>query len=100
MEMFNKVDLQGTIGSIREYTDEKTISFSLMTAEMYKDGDAVIVDQMWHNIQTTKDKIKCELEKGKAVHVLGKLMTKRYIGTDGVERQIVGVKATLVEDPI
>ena len=92
MEHINKIELQGTIGTIRtmEISDEMVANMSVATEYIYKNkaGDA-IVETTWHMVvvwgNTTKTDLT-RLEKGMKVHIVGRVRQTKYIGSDGLEK--------------
>lgn len=92
MDYINKVTLQGLVGSIRR-TGNHT-RFSLATNEVFKHTDGnIIVETTWHDVTTF---CPCDFEKGKAIHVEGKIRRQRYTDLNGNERSITEIIATKI----
>ncbi|MCQ2144307.1 MAG: single-stranded DNA-binding protein [Bacteroidales bacterium] len=103
MEQLNKIELRGNIGNVRlsQNTENNVVNFSVATTYVYKDrnGEAVI-ETTWHNITAWKLKGMPDFEfltRGTPVHVVGRLRTNRYTGSDGVERYSYDVVASSIE---
>lgn len=99
MEQLNRIELKGTVGSIRVQTfSEKHVArISLVTNYVYKskDGDPVI-ETTWHNISAWENKSFPDLntiQKGDRLYVVGRLRNQRFLGNDGVERTVCDVNA-------
>lgn len=92
MEQLNKIELRGSIGSIRlqTYNDNPVAHFTLATDYVYKDKDGVpVIETTWHNVTAWegRDIQKLdELEKGSKVYVLGRVRNQRFTGSDGIDR--------------
>lgn len=106
--MINKVTLIGYLGSDPEVrTLENGIQvarISLATSESWKDAAGEWQQEsQWHNVVAWRDlaaKSEKQLKKGKLVYVEGKLSTRKYTGSDGVERwatDIVAANIRLLE---
>ena len=103
MEQLNRIELRGTVGSIRVQTiSEKHVArISLVTNYVYKskDGDPVI-ETTWHNISAWENKSFPDLttiQKGDRLHVLGRLRNQRFLGSDGIERTSCEVSANRLQ---
>ena len=99
MEQLNRIELKGIVGSIRVQTfSEKHVArISLVTNYVYKskDGDPVI-ETTWHNISAWENKGFPDLntiQKGDRLYVVGRLRNQRFLGNDGVERNVSDVNA-------
>ena len=106
MEHINKIEIQGTIGTIRtmEISDEMVANMSVATEYIYKNkaGDA-IVETTWHMVvvwgNTTKTTYR--LEKGMKVHIVGRVRQTKYIGSDGLEKtfqEVIAHEFEIIED--
>ena len=97
MEYINKVELQGVVGAVKRITAHTTLyRFTLCTSYCYRGSNGMpIIDCTWHNV-SIPEKTPGELnwlEKGKWVHLTGRLQIMKYIGSDGMERTEVVVRA-------
>jgi single-strand DNA-binding protein len=97
MEQINRIDLLGTVGSVRlQYINDKQMAkFTVATNRAYKNREgAPVIDTQWHNVTAFEGKNVQDLdkiEKGRAVRVRGRLQVQRYTGIDGIERMAVDV---------
>ncbi len=95
----NKVILVGNLGKDPETktfeSGTKKASFSLATAESYKDKDGNKQEKTeWHNVVfwgNLVDVIGKYLKKGSQVYVEGKLTTRSYEDKDGVKKYVTEV---------
>lgn len=99
MEQLNRIELKGTVGTIRVQTvgNKKVARIFLATNYAYKgkDGEPVI-ETTWHNISAWESKTMPDLnkiQKGDKLYVTGRLRTQHYTGNDGVERTSLDVSA-------
>ncbi len=101
MTIINKVQLSGNLGSnpeIKTFEDgNKLVRFSLATNEEFltRKGEKA-TDTQWHFI-TLKGKLalraESELQKGSAVSIEGRLVTRNYTDKNGQKRYITEVIA-------
>lgn len=98
MEYLNKVELCGIVGAMHPHynvMNTPMTQFSLLVETVGKNHDGVIVvDSQWF-ICTIHQTM--EIHKGDKVHILGRLNTKKYIGSDGVERTVDEVICNTIE---
>lgn len=86
MECINKVELRGTIGSVRTVTalEGTLIRFSVATNYAYKDKDGMaVIETTWHNCYVWSNKLNEgtsieDFAKGATVHLLGRIRQVRY----------------------
>ena len=99
----NKIELIGIVGSVRHTIvgDARLCNFTLATNYAYRDREGMpIIETTWHNCQHWENKGSSypeALSKGDIVHVIGRLVSNRYIGADGSERCCFSVCAGSVE---
>lgn len=99
MEQLNRVELRGTVGSVRYQTfaDASVANLTLCTNLAYKDRDgAPVIEPTWHNVVAWQGKEIQDLDKiqkGSRIHVIGRLRNRSYTGSDGFDRTIVEVVA-------
>jgi len=108
MEQINKVEILGRIGNVRAIpmieNGPKVYKFSVATEYLYKSKDGqVIIDCTWHSVSATEDYADeyAWLEKGKGIHLWGRLRNIRYTDANGIERvisEIVANKVTFVKE--
>mgnify|MGYP002626352369 CR=1 FL=1 len=107
MEQLNKVELTGSVGSVRVQNigDKVSVHFSLVTNVIYRnpEGEAVC-ETTWHNVRKLTEKddpLILKLSKGANAHVLGRLKNYRYTGIDGSDRtgtEVVASSVRVIED--
>ena len=104
MEQLNRIELRGNVGNnkVQIVGESQVARFSLATNYLFKgkDGNGV-VETTWHNVVAWSGKGMPDnldkIEKGAAVHVIGRLRQQRFTGQDGIERTIYEVLAKTVE---
>lgn len=91
----NIVELQGVIGSIREneFSGKYVYDISVCTESTYQSSGNWIIDSIWHQVKHWSD-TKLNLEKGKWVHIKGRLRINKYTDGSGNERTFQYVYAT------
>ncbi|MBQ7623250.1 MAG: single-stranded DNA-binding protein [Bacteroidales bacterium] len=103
MEQINRIELLGTVGSVRtqKVGDRLMAKFSVATNRAYKNRDGEpVIDTQWHNITAFEGRgVKDigQIEKGTTVHLFGRLQTQRFTGSDGAERSITEVICNSLE---
>ena len=92
MEQLNKIELRGTVGSIRlqNYNNANVAHLTLVTNYAYKDKDgAPVIETTWHNVTAWEGREIRDLssiEKGSKLYVLGRMRTQKYTLADGTDR--------------
>lgn len=92
MEQINRIELRGSVGSVRiqRIGDLIVANFTLATNIAYRDREGMpIIETTWHNITAWESrdvKNLDRLERGSKVYLTGRLRNQRFKGTDGVER--------------
>lgn len=103
MEQLNRIELRGTVGSIKiqKISDANVANFTLATNLAYRDKDGcAIIETTWHNVTAWESKEIHDLdkiEKGSKVHLVGRIRNQRFTGTDGVDRTMYEVVARTVD---
>ena len=103
MEQINKIELLGIVGSVRlqNVADKRMAKFTMVTNRAYKNKEgAPVIETQWHNVTAFEGKYVQDLErieKGRAVHVWGRLLIQHYTGLDGGERTSVDVMCNRLE---
>ena len=99
MEQINRIQLKGTVGSVRlqEFEGRHAIHMSVATSYVYKgrNGEPVI-ETTWHFVNAWEGKNIPDVsifDKGDKVSVLGCVRSQRYTGSDGMERTSYEVNA-------
>ena len=99
MEQLNRIELRGTVGSIKiqKISDANVANFTLATNLAYRDKDGcAIIETTWHNVTAWESKEIKDLErieKGCKVHLVGRLRNQRFCSSDGAERTMYEVVA-------
>lgn len=101
-EFINRVELQGIIGSVRQYTigSQKGFQLTVATNRVYidRDGNHVIETQWTCCSGWESENVDLSLlEKGREVHLIGRIRNQRYTGADGVERTTMEVVVSSLE---
>lgn len=106
LEMLNRVEIRGRVGRCTVKTvgreDDKVANMSVVTDSYYKDRyNQQIVETMWWNVAAFADKIEGgtpeSIDKGTAVHVVGRMRSRVYTDKDGNEKRMNEVVASKVE---
>lgn len=99
MEMLNRVELRGVVGSARtmKVSESELTRFSVATDYFFKnkEGEAV-VETTWHSVMAW-DKGLSELKRGDKVEVVGRIRNTRYTDSEGMERTSTEVIASEVK---
>ncbi len=100
MEQLNRIELRGTVGSIRlqTFSDNMVARLTLATNFAYKDKDgSATIDTSWHSIIAREGRNIRDLDKiskGTRLYVQGRLRYQKYVGNDGVERTSADIVAS------
>jgi single-strand DNA-binding protein len=107
MEHINKIEIQGVVGAVRTQAvfGEMVSNFSVATNTIYrnKQGDS-IAETMWHNVVVWQSATSTDLnkvEKGKSVHVVGRLRQMKYTNVHGEEKiyyEILANEFSIIDD--
>lgn len=103
MEQLNKIELLGVVGSVRmqDIGERRMAKFSMVTNRAYKNKEgAPVIESTWHSVTAFEGRLVQDLErleKGRVVHVWGRLQIQHYTGIDGTERTSVDVLCTHLE---
>lgn len=107
MEQLNRVELRGTVGTVKTQTlsGNKMTRFSLATSRAYKDKEGkAVIDTTWHSVVVwASDRIP-DLDKikiGSKVYASGRIQTRKYTDNDNVERtsyEVVASKVTVIDN--
>ncbi len=109
MEQLNKIELRGTVGSVRlqTYNDSLVAHFTVVTNFAYKDRDgSPVIDATWHNVTAWEGRDIPDLrslEKGSKVYILGRIRNQKYTASDGTDRfstEIVARRLVFVDDQL
>lgn len=102
--MVNKVTLIGNLGKdpeVRHFENGGSVArITLATNESYRDKDGNWQNQTeWHTViawRNLADRAEKELKKGSLVYVEGKLKTRQYKDSNGVDRYVTEVEAAIL----
>ena len=103
MEQVNKIELLGIVGSVRTQVigERRMAKFTMVTNRAYKNKEgAPVIESTWHNVTAFEGRLVRDLEKlekGRAVHVWGRLQIQHYTGIDGMDRTSVDVLCNHLE---
>ena len=107
MEFMNRIEIRGVIGrvNVRQYGGRDCANFSVVTDYTYKNKDGqAFVETTWFEVTAWKDEAHGkkivtlnELEKGKGVHVIGRLRQRSYTDESGETRRSYELIASVVE---
>lgn len=99
MEQLNRIELRGTVGSVRlqTFNDNQVARLSLATNVAYRDRDgSAVIETTWHNINAWASKDIRDLdkiEKGTKLYVQGRIRNVRFVGQDGLDHFSTDVQA-------
>lgn len=99
MKSLNRAQLKGNIGQVRINTVEsrRVANFTLATDASWKDKNGEWHnDTDWHNVVAWEGFGIASLDAlatGTKVSVTGKLKTRKYVGSDNIERYVTEVLA-------
>ncbi len=106
MEQLNRIELKGCIGnvSVKPVGNSEVARFSVATNYSFNDrGGSLVVETTWHSVTAWRNEGKnsrivefSELQKGKNVHVVGRIRTQKYTDSEGIERTFYEVLASEV----
>ena len=102
MENINKIEILGRIGSVRVHDlgNAKVAKMSVATSHAYMGQDnCPVIETTWHSVVIWGGEAFNEfetLEKGRVVHIIGRIRNQRYTSTDGMERTVSEVVASNV----
>ena len=102
MEYLNKIELKGRVGQVNiiNVANTRGAHFYLLTKRVIRNaGGEMVVEDTWHDITAWEDKgVRLDtIERGAALHVIGRIRFRRYAGPDGVERTTHDIYASMVE---
>ncbi|MBO7643446.1 MAG: single-stranded DNA-binding protein [Bacteroidales bacterium] len=103
MEQINRIELLGIVGSVRtqQIGERRMSKFTMVTNRAYKNKEgAPVIESTWHNVTAFEGRQVQNLdrlEKGRPVHVWGRLQIQHYTGFDGTERTSVDVLCSRLE---
>ena len=103
MEMINRVELAGIVGTIdiKQVEEKKYASLSLVTDYCYMGKDnCPVVETTWHHVNCFEGKNTCNLsdiKKGTKLHLFGRLRRIRYVNDEGQQVTDIHILANKME---
>ena len=103
IEQINRVEILGVVGCVRlgNVGDKRLASFTMATNYAFRDKEGCpVIETTWHNVRAFEGEHIRDLdrlERGCAVHVVGRLQVQRYMSAEGIEKTSVTVLAHRVE---
>lgn len=101
------MEIRGHIGTVRVMNvhDSKVARISVATNYVYTGKDnCPVIETTWHNVTVWGGNSFDDfdsLERGKGIHIVGRLRNQRYTGSDGCERtttELIATDVKIVED--
>ena len=92
MEHFNRMEMQGLVGSVRitKFEDTAIANISVATNYAYKTREGQpVMETLWMNVVAREGKTIAKpdsIKKGDWVHVVGRLRTRNFTDSEGNER--------------
>ena len=95
MEHLSKIELVGRVGAVHEQVigNERLVRFSVGVETVYRGGAGATVSTTWFNCVYWGN---CDVEKGKDIHLDGKMRGHTFTGEDGQPRQVYEVKVNRI----
>lgn len=90
-----KIELIGRVGAVREQVvgNERVVRFSLAVDNVYRGMGGSSVKTTWFNCSYWGN---CEIEKGKDIHLEGRMVSETYTDSDGRPSQYYEVKVNRI----
>lgn len=101
MEYINAIELQGTVGNVRNNTisGSRVQSFSMVTQCAYrKQSGDLVCETTWHQVSAWN---KAEVHYGDWVNVKGRLKHTKYTTADGQEKsfnEVIASEVTIINE--
>lgn len=111
MEQINRIEILGTLGNVRVFTQPDSTPFarfSVVTKRVFyqQSSETDVVESTWHNVVANQGKA-CPnlaiLANGKTCHVIGRVRNSKYTGADGQEHyssDIVAQSVEILDEPV
>ena len=95
MEHLSKIELIGSVGTVREQTigNERVVKFSVAVNTVYRGGAGATVSTTWFNCTYWGN---CTIEKGQEIHLDGTMRGQTYTTPEGESRQYFEVKVNRI----
>ena len=90
-----KIELIGRVGTVSEQIvgNERLVRFSLAVDTVYRGMGGSSVSATWFNCSYWGN---CEIEKGKDIHIEGRMVGQTYTNPEGESRQYYEVKVNRI----
>lgn len=105
MEYLNRIELTGYIGSVKvhEVGESKVAHFQVCTCYKWwqKYDRHWVIETDWHSVKAWEGQKGIDfkaIEKGKAIHLVGRLKMNRYVDCENEEHISYEVIASKVEE--
>ncbi len=107
MEQLNRVELRGTVGTVKtQVLSGSTMTrISLATSRAYKDKEGkAVIDTTWHSVVVwASDKIPdfAKVKVGSKIYVTGRIQTRKYTDADNIDRvsyEIIASRVVVLDD--
>jgi single-strand DNA-binding protein len=97
----NKVILLGLVTTEPSWhviDRKRSLTFTMVTEEMFKKGGKSVDHQEWHQIRVPEDvMVDITIEKGVQVYVQGKLQTRQVKDENGIKHYYSEIIANIIE---
>lgn len=102
IECLNRIELAGYVGSIHRNNSQEilTVHFTLAVNRCYRDSqNTPIIETQWFSVIAFGNAVAGteDIVKGSPVHVIGRMVPKRYVDESGYEHTTYEVCATTIE---
>lgn len=99
MDFINKVEIKGIVGSVKQSLvgHYMAVRFSVCTNHIYSKDSEGIIETTWFPCYAVDIKNMEKVEKGKLVHVTGRLKSTRYVNNEGMEQTIYEIICQTIE---
>lgn len=90
-----KIELAGRVGAVHEQIvgNERLVRFSVGVDTVYRGGAGSTVQTSWFNCTYWGN---CDVEKGKDIHIEGRMVGHEYAGQDGIPRMSYEVEVNKI----
>lgn len=111
MEQLNRIELRGNVGMVRvsSYEGKRVANISVPTSIFFKsrtsETDATL-ETTWHNVVAWEGRGIPNLDllvKGTPISVVGRLRTRSYINSEGINRteyEVVASEISVLEESL
>lgn len=111
MEQLNRIELRGNVGMVRvnSYEGRRVANISVPTSILFKSRNsesAAFLETTWHNVVAWEGKGIPDIDllvKGTPINVVGRLRSRSYVSSDGLnktEYEVVASEITILEESL